>query len=169
MNWQHGKHSSADYGGHLEVECDVAILGAGAGGCAAASSLAERGFRVAVFEAGKHWNPGDFKASNAFAFRHIYAERGNRVALGNGWMPINGGRGVGGSTLINSAISFRTPDALLDGWRERYDFDPKEHFSAYLDEVMDTLRVGVNPMQVQGRNNTPSTVVRTSSGRILTS
>jgi choline dehydrogenase-like flavoprotein len=154
MSWRHGKHSSADYGEHLDVECDVAILGAGAGGCAAASALAERGFRVALFEEGKHWNPGDFKASNAFAFRHVYAERGNRVAVGNGWMPINGGRGVGGSTLINSAISFRTPDALLDGWRERYDFDPELNFSAYLDEVMATLRVGVDPMKVQGRNNT---------------
>lgn len=154
MNWRHGKHSSADYGGHLEVDCDVAILGAGAGGCAAAAALAERGLRVAVFEAGRHWNPKDFKASNAFAFRHVYEERGNRVAVGNGWMPINGGRGVGGSTLINSAISFRTPDALLAGWRERYDFDPEHRFEAYLDQVMATLRVGVNPMQVQGRNNT---------------
>lgn len=156
--FQPGKHSASQWlsqnSGSLELECDVAILGAGAGGCAAAARLAEAGLRVLLFESGRHWNNRDFKPSNSWAFRHLYAERGNRVAIGNGWMPINGGRGVGGSTLINSAISFPIRPEMLARWRDELEFDPKRSFEANTQRVMRTLAVGENPLQVQGRNNT---------------
>ena len=54
-----GRHGAADYGGDLVVDCDVAVIGAGAGGCAAAAALAEHGVRVAVFEEGTHWRPSE--------------------------------------------------------------------------------------------------------------
>ncbi|MCB9765146.1 MAG: GMC family oxidoreductase [Alphaproteobacteria bacterium] len=154
MSLRTGKLGHADYGGTLEVAADVAVIGAGAGGCAAAFALARRGLKVAVFEEGRHWSPADFKPDNPFALRNLYQDQGTRAAIGEGLMPINGGRGVGGSTLINSAISFRTPPQVLSGWRERFGFDPEGSFERRLDEVWETLGIIVNPENVQGRNNT---------------
>ena len=138
--------------GELEVEAEVAVLGAGAGGCAVTCALAERGIDVAVFEEGRHWRPRDFKASNTWAFRNLYQERAARVAVGSGWLPVNGGRGVGGSTLINSAISFKTPEPIVDEWRQ-LGFDPDGDFLDLVDRVWRDIGVIQNPEGVQGQNN----------------
>ena len=42
-------------------------------------------------------------------------ENGSMVARGSTMMPIAAGKGVGGSTLINSALSFVAPDEVLNG------------------------------------------------------
>lgn len=155
MSWQAGKHGAASYGGALEVEADVAIVGAGAGGCAAAAALAERGIRVAVLEEGRHWKPSEFRPNTAFALRNLYQDRGARSMRGNTVMALPGGRGVGGSTLINSAICFRTPDAILDGWREQQGLPTltRERFHPYFDRIWETLGVTVQSHEVQRLNN----------------
>lgn len=154
MSFEPGLHSASLLGPTLTVEADAVVLGAGAGGCATAFALAREGLTVAVFEEGRHWSPRDFQPSNRFALRNLYQERGARGALGDHWLPVNGGRGVGGSTLINSAISFRIPAPVLAGWRERTGFDPEGDFEALTDEVWRTVGVLVNPEPIQGRNNT---------------
>lgn len=143
----------ADYALPLDIDCEVAVLGAGAGGIAAACALAERGVDVVLVEEGSYWRPQDFKPSNPWAFKHLYQERGARVALGNGWLPVNGGRGVGGSTLINSAISFKTPAVIVDDWRERAGFDPDGDFLEHVERVWNTIGIVKNPEIVQGMNN----------------
>ncbi|MBK7757209.1 MAG: NAD(P)-binding protein [Deltaproteobacteria bacterium] len=111
-----GKHSFEDYGGALSLEVDVAVLGAGAGGAAAAYALAQAGHTVAVIEEGRHWRPAQFQRSNPWALRNLYQDQGARAAMGTGgFLPVNGGKGVGGSTLINSAISFKTPAFCAQG------------------------------------------------------
>jgi len=144
---------AADYELPLEVSAEVCVLGAGAGGIAAACALAERGIDTVLFEEGRFWRPQDFKPSNPWAFRNLYQERGARVALGNGWLPVNGGRGVGGSTLINSAISFKTPAVIVDDWRQRAGFDPEGTFLEHIDRVWGTIGIVKNPEIVQGMNN----------------
>jgi choline dehydrogenase-like flavoprotein len=150
-----GKHSFEDYDGALSLEVDVAVLGAGAGGAAAAYALAKAGHTVAVLEEGRHWRPSQFQRSNPWALRNLYQDQGARAAMGTGgFLPVNGGKGVGGSTLINSAISFKTPPSVLKGWRENSGFNPNGDFEALLDEVWETVGVIVNPEPIQGRNNT---------------
>ena len=138
--------------GGLEVETEVAVLGAGAGGCAVACALAERGIEVHLFEEGQHWRGKDFKPSNTWAFKNLYQDRGARVAIGSGWLPVNGGGGVGGSTLINSAISFKTPGPIVEDWR-KLGFDPDGDFLGLVDRVWRDIGVIQNPEGVQGRNN----------------
>ena len=154
--FQTGRHGAEDYGeAPLELEADVVIIGAGAGGCAAAAACAERGARVIVLEEGRHWNPIDFRADTAFAFRNLYQARGARALRGNTIMPLPGGRGVGGSTLINSAICFRCPDSVLDQWRGDHGCHTiqNDRFHKYFDRVWSTLAVTINPMSVQRNNN----------------
>lgn len=102
--------------GHRRIRADVVIVGAGAGGGAAAAELAERGLSVVMLEEGHRYRPNEFPASYGWAINHIYAERGTRIVEGRSYYPLPGGRGVGGSTLINSAICYRAPDDILEKW-----------------------------------------------------
>lgn len=149
-----GKHGHADYQGPVTVRADVAIVGAGAGGSAVAAALAESGLTVAVLEEGSHWDPSDFEQDTAFAFKNLYQNRGARALRGNAVIPLPGGRGVGGSTLINSAICFRCPDPVMADWRERgVHTVTEERFHPYFDRIWETLGVSVNPVAVQRNNN----------------
>ncbi|MEL6349477.1 MAG: GMC family oxidoreductase [Myxococcota bacterium] len=144
-----------DYAPDQTWEADVCIIGAGAGGAATAARLAEDGRSVIVVEAGSHWKPSDFKADTTFAFRNLFDGRGARTAIGNCIIPVPGGRGVGGSTLINSAICFRTPEPVLDEWVDAYGCHrlTVEAMKPRLDRVWETLMVGINPVRVQRNNN----------------
>jgi choline dehydrogenase-like flavoprotein len=150
-----GRHGFADYGRHEELRAEVCIIGAGAGGSAAAAALAERGVRVVVLEEGSHWKPSDFKSNTAWAFKNLYQGRGARSLRGNAVIPLPGGRGVGGSTLINSAICFRCPDSVMATWRDQFGCDSIDEatFHRYFDRIWSTLGVSVNPMSVQRNNN----------------
>ena len=139
------------YSSEESWEADVAVIGAGAGGSAVATAIAEAGFRVIVLEAGSHWEPSDFQQDSVWSLRNLYQNRGMRTTVGNCVIPVPGGRGVGGSTLINSAICFRTPDIILDDWVENYGCHrlKKEDMAPRLDRVWRTLGVSVNPVVFQ--------------------
>ncbi len=98
------------------VSCDVAVVGAGAGGAAAAWALATRGAKVILLEEGRRYPPRELQPKPSWAYRHLYQERGTRFMAGNLFIPLPGGRAVGGSTLLNSAICFRAPDRVLRRW-----------------------------------------------------
>src|SRR5689334_3712397 len=103
--------------------CDVVIIGSGAGGAAAAWQLTQAGLSVAILEEGKKLEPHQVSTKQSWALQNIYAERGTTVAMGNHFLPLARGRVVGGSTFINAAICFRTPDAVLNGWAKEYGVD----------------------------------------------
>lgn len=149
------KRSFSDYSADARWTADVVVIGAGAGGAATACALSEAGLDVIVLEHGGHWNPSDFRADSGWAYREIYAGRGGRATFGNAVIPVPGGRGVGGSTLINSAICFRTPDQVLDEWVDHHGCTrlSREQMAGRLDRVWKTLGVTVNPVIVQKNNN----------------
>ena len=155
MSFRPGRHSFEHYEGALELDADVCIVGAGAGGCAAAAALTESGLRVVMLEEGRHWEPRDFRQDTAFAFKNLYQARGARTLRGNTIIPMPGGRGVGGSTLINSGICFRCPDSVLDQWRDEHGCDTvtRARFGTYFDRIWSALGVTVNPVAVQRNNN----------------
>lgn len=155
-----GRRSAAEEvrgagGADLEIEADVVVIGAGAGGCAVAAAVAERGGSVALLEEGRHWVPEAFQPRTTFALRHLYQARGARSLRGNAVIPMPGGRGVGGSTLINSAICFRTPPDVLRRWRDEFGCEglTEATFDGYFDRIWSTLGVGVNPPEIQRNNN----------------
>ena len=49
----------------------------------------------------------------------LYRDGGQTVTLGNPPIALPLGRGIGGTTLVNSGTCFRTPPRVLDRWRER--------------------------------------------------
>jgi cholesterol oxidase len=79
---------------------DFIIVGSGFGGSVSAMRLAQKGYRVAVVEAGKRWQASDFPKSNWNAFKYFWAPRLRcfgiqNITLLKGVMVLHGS-GVGG-------------------------------------------------------------------------
>ncbi|MFW5966713.1 MAG: GMC family oxidoreductase N-terminal domain-containing protein, partial [Persicimonas sp.] len=139
----------------VELEVDAVIAGSGPGGLCAGCALAEAGADVLVLEAGQFWRPSQFVRNMNFAQRHLYQARGTRVTMGNVFIPLTSGRGVGGGTLVNSAICFRAPDRVLDDWVERWgmaQFEASRREALYA-EVEDEIGVVDTAPAIAGNNS----------------
>ena len=77
-------------------ECDVVIVGSGAGGAVAAATLAEAGLDVIVLEAGESFNREDYPDDPLEAIASLYRDGGLTIAEGRPQIPIPVGRTVGG-------------------------------------------------------------------------
>ena len=106
--------------GDLALECEIVVIGTGAGGAAAAYELASRGRAVLLLEEGDYHRRGSFRANAARAHHQLYRDQGMTVALGNVGIPVFAGRAVGGSTVINSGTCYRAPERTFRRWRERF-------------------------------------------------
>jgi choline dehydrogenase-like flavoprotein len=130
----------------LELECEVVVVGTGAGGAAAAYELARRGRAVLLLEAGDFHQRASFDGRAATAFPRHYIGRGTTFAIGNVAAGVWAGRGVGGSTTINSGTCYRAPDHTLQRWASRYGLGmlSGDALAPYYDRVEDML--GVAPV-----------------------
>ncbi|MEC7984134.1 MAG: GMC family oxidoreductase N-terminal domain-containing protein [Myxococcota bacterium] len=129
--------------GEQNIETDVLIIGAGAGGAFAALTLAEAGIQTIMVEKGFHYSQRHVPADLATAVAHVYEEGGFRTSNGDPPMPIAGGKGLGGSTLVNSAICFQTPRSTLAHWNELSQgaFSDQESFYKVQEQVEEIMRV----------------------------
>lgn len=98
------------------VECDVVVVGSGAGGAVAAYELAAAGLSVAVIEEGGPANGADRPRSLEDGLFGVYRDNGLTTTLGTPIISLPMGRAVGGTTVINSGTCFRTPDPVLHAW-----------------------------------------------------
>lgn len=110
----------SQHAGDLSLECDVAVVGSGAGGAVVATELALAGQRVIVLEEGKHV-PAEAhgKMRPSESLRHVWRDAGMTVLLGLGDTPainLTMGRAVGGSSILTGAVCFRTPGHVLHSW-----------------------------------------------------
>jgi choline dehydrogenase-like flavoprotein len=126
--------SAATLSADLDTDCDVCVIGSGAGGATVAAGLAERGLSVVILEEGGHRTRADFKGNEGDNVPMLYQERGAR-ATADLAVSILQGRTVGGGTTVNWTTCFRTPDRIFAHWADRYGmpysaaaFEP--HFAA---------------------------------------
>ncbi|MCS6914522.1 MAG: GMC family oxidoreductase [Myxococcota bacterium] len=102
------------------LECEVVVVGSGAGGAVAAKELAEAGCAVLLLEEGPYYTRADFTGRPLEMQRKLYRDMGATVAVGNTLIPIPLGRAVGGTTTVNSGTCYRAPARVLKKWRQDY-------------------------------------------------
>lgn len=101
------------------IECDVAIVGSGAGAGVTAELLTKAGLKVVLVEEGPLRSSSDFKQIESIAYPDLYQESAGRKTKDKG-ITILQGRCVGGSTTVNWTSSFRTPEPTLKHWQEKH-------------------------------------------------
>jgi choline dehydrogenase-like flavoprotein len=120
-----------------EIECDVLIIGSGAGGAVVAEALTGAGLDVVMVEEGPYLDRDRVPDSTAGSLLQMWRCGGLTAGLGKPPVAYAEGRCVGGSTEINSAIMQRVPDDLLETWAADYeiaDFGPRA-LEPYYDRV----------------------------------
>jgi choline dehydrogenase-like flavoprotein len=133
-------------------ECDVAIVGSGAGGAVAAATLAEAGLDVLVLEAGDHYDRDSYPADRLQAIASLYRDAGLTIAAGQPPIPVPVAKAVGGTTVINSGTCFRAPDSVLEDWRSRYGIAWAREMDEDYAEAEEFLRVTQLDPERMGRN-----------------
>ncbi len=133
-------------------ECDVAIVGSGAGGAVAAATLAEAGLDVLVLEAGERYERGSYPAGRLQAIAELYRDAGLTIADGRPPIPVPVAKAVGGTTVINSGTCFRAPDAILEGWRREFGVAWARELDGDFAEAEEFLRVTELDPERMGRN-----------------
>ncbi|MCW5829608.1 MAG: GMC family oxidoreductase [Deltaproteobacteria bacterium] len=138
----------------LSLECDVCIVGSGAGGAHVAARLAAAGKRVIVLEEGGYYTSDDFNMDEAEMFHHLYQEHANR-ATADLSISILQGRSVGGTTTVNWTTSFRTPKPVMDYWAGRFGVENLTYDALvpHWERVEERLNIREVPLDFMNRNN----------------
>ena len=101
------------------LDCDVVIVGSGAGAGITAELLAKAGLKLIIIEEGPLRSSSDFRQREAEAYAELYQEGAGRKNTEQS-MNILQGRCVGGSTTVNWTGSFRTPPDTLNAWGQQF-------------------------------------------------
>jgi choline dehydrogenase-like flavoprotein len=133
-------------------ECDVVIVGSGAGGAVAAATLAEAGLDVIVLEAGDSYTRDNYPEDPLDAIASLYRDGGLTIAEGRPPIPVPVARTVGGTTVINSGTCFRAPEPVLENWRDRYGVAWADRLDPDFAEAEEFLRVTPLDPERMGRN-----------------
>lgn len=134
--------------GPTSVDCDVVVVGSGAGGGTAAAVLAAAGLDVVVLERGEYHDDRDFDGGELSGLSRLYAPGPSATAEGQ--LSLLEGAGLGGGTVVNWTTSFETPQHVREEWAAHgVGQFAGEEYTASLAAV--TRRLGVNT-----DHNTPS-------------
>jgi choline dehydrogenase-like flavoprotein len=133
-------------------ECDVVIVGSGAGGAVAAAMLAEAGLEVIVLEAGGAFNRDNYPQQPLDAIATLYRDAGLTIAEGQPAIPVPVAKVLGGTTVINSGTCFRAPQPVLEEWRQRFGMEWSGDLDADFAEAEEFLRVTPVDPERMGRN-----------------
>ena len=115
-----GVHTRDDLRDNTILGCDVVVVGSGAGGATVAAELSEAGFDVIVIEEGRYYSTRDFTADASAMIRQLYRGGGATLAMGEPAVMYQEGSTVGGSTVVNGGMAWRTPEPILERWHREH-------------------------------------------------
>ncbi len=104
-----------DLPGDLTLDVDAVVVGTGAGGSIALRELARAGLDAVALEEGAWSTTSDFDQREDHMLPRLFQEMGGR-ATEDMAIRVLQGKGVGGSTVHNTNLCKRTPEAILDLW-----------------------------------------------------
>ena len=128
---------------------DVVIIGSGFGGSVAALRLTEKGYKVAVLEAGRRFSDKDFPKTSWRLSRFLYLPRlGLRGIQRIHVLPdvlVLAGAGVGGGSLVYANTLYKPPASYFEDkqWKHITDWDAE--LTPWYDQASRMLGVAQNP------------------------
>jgi choline dehydrogenase-like flavoprotein len=144
----------AEIDGDRTLSADVVVVGTGAGGATVAARLRAAGLDVLMLEEGGLHRTETFTTDPIAMVRRLYRDAGTSMILGRPPIIFAEGKCVGGSTVINGGMSWRTPARVLEHWERALGLDEtgpaamEPHFA----EAERILHVEPNHEDTYGRN-----------------
>ncbi|WP_375417144.1 FAD-dependent oxidoreductase [uncultured Hymenobacter sp.] len=134
-------------------ECEVLVIGSGAGGGVVAGELAQSGLDVLVLEKGPYCHGCDFTQREVDMMGKLYDAKGT-LTTQDGGIGLLAGSCLGGGTTVNWAGAFRTPDYVLQEWAREHQAPHfiSPEFKQSLDAVARALSVNTSYGRHNGQN-----------------
>jgi choline dehydrogenase-like flavoprotein len=132
------------------LDCDLVVIGSGAGGGVVAGELAAAGKSVIVLEQGGYYNEADYNQLELDMLSRLYLD-GGATSTKDRSLTILAGGCLGGGTVVNYTTAFRTPDRVREEWARN--FGLPGFLSAEYDQSMDAVSARIN---VNRQHNRPS-------------
>jgi cholesterol oxidase len=133
----------------VDRDFDVVIVGSGFGGSVAALRLTEKGYKVAVLEAGRRFTERDFPKTSWRLSRFLFMPRlGLRGIQRIHALPdvlVLAGAGVGGGSLVYANTLYQPPDTYFQDPQWRHITDWKSELLPWYDQASRMLGVAENP------------------------
>jgi cholesterol oxidase len=132
-------------------DADVVVVGSGFGGSVAALRLSEKGYRVAVLEAGRRFAPGDFPRTNWNLRRYLFVPRLGLWGIQRiAWLDdlvVLAGAGVGGGSLVYANTLYEPLGAFFDDPQWEGIADWRAELAPHYDEVRTMLGAVQTPFE----------------------
>lgn len=150
-------------------EFDFVIVGSGFGGSVSAMRLAQKGYRVAVIEAGKRWHASDFPKTNWNAFKYFWAPKLGcfgiqNITLLKGVMVLHGS-GVGGGSLVYANTLMRPLASVFEDPAWSHAVAWEQELSPHYETARQMLGVTENRALMEGERTLQRVAERMNSGQ----
>jgi len=131
------------------ADFDVVVIGSGFGGSVAALRLTEKGYKVAVLEAGRRFSDKDFPKTSWRLSRFLYMPRlGLRGIQRIHVLPdvlVLAGAGVGGGSLVYANTLYKPPASYFEDKQWQHITDWNAELTPWYDQASRMLGVAENP------------------------
>ncbi|KQV18417.1 MULTISPECIES: GMC family oxidoreductase [unclassified Kitasatospora] len=128
---------------------DVVVVGSGFGGSVAALRLTEKGYRVAVLEAGRRFGPDELPKNSWDTRNYVWAPALGLYGIQRIHLLANvlvlGGAGVGGGSLNYANTLYVPPKPFFEDRQWQHITDWQEELGPFYDQAQRMLGVRTNP------------------------
>src|SRR6476469_999625 len=131
---------------------DVCIVGSGAAGAILAEKLASKGKSVVLLEKGGYYDSEDMNQREVDMMPLLW-KNGGANFTDNLRIVIAQGQCLGGSTIINDAVCFKTPEVVRQEWRAMGVNISDKQWDKAIDEVWNAIHVSKVREQDLNDNN----------------
>lgn len=131
-----------DYKG-ASYDTDYLVIGSGAGGSVAAALIAEKGYKVIVVEEGPYVPTSALNDKIGQMTSLLYRDHGIFPFLGKPSLAFAEGKCVGGGSVINGGLIWRTPNWILEDWEKNHGLSGynSENLVKYFERIEENLCV----------------------------